>query len=396
MTLREAIMAADTHKAVGDAPAGTSTNTIRFNIAGSGIHTINLTSALPALKGDITIDATTQHGYAGKPLIVLNGAKAGYSSNGLVLDGGSDTVRGLAIDSFYGDGIIVASNYNTIAADFVGIDPTGYLAKPNRRDGILVTGRSNVIGGTTSASRDVLSGNTGAGIDLSGVSAKYNRIEGDYIGTDAYGFAAIANDYGVLIQGKANHNQIGGTSSTYRNVISGNTLDEIRITGTGTSSNVIEGNYIGPDATGDAAALSGRDGIRIDGGATYNQIGGTVTGSGNLIGGAGHLDYYTGLVIGVGVEIIGSTTANNVVQGNWIGVNAAGLAPLENLGGGIILNGAGRNTIGGSTKAEKNLIADGHNSSGISSTNQVLAAYWYVDSIIYILDPGLRDGTFKK
>jgi len=396
VTLREALMAAETHKAVGSAPAGTASNTIKFDIPGSGIHTINLTSALPALTGSITIDATTQPGYKGLPLIVLNGAKAGSTANGLVLNGNSNTVKGLAIDNFSGDGILVSSNYNTISADFVGIDPTGYFSKPNGKDGVLVTGKDNVIGGTTASARDVLSGNSkGAGVDLSGTSATGNIVEGDYIGTDAYGFAAEANDYGVLIQAGANHNTIGGTSAAYRNVISGNTLDEIRITGAGTTGNLVEGNFIGPDSSGDAAALSGRDGVRIDSGATNNQIGGTVSGSGNLIGGAGSLSYVAGMQLGIGIYIIGSTTSGNVVEGNWIGVNAAGLAPLQDLAGGIILSGAGKNTIGGTSKAAKNMISDQTNSSGIAATNQVLPADWFVDSIEFIINPSLRDGSFK-
>jgi hypothetical protein len=395
--LREAILAAETHKAVGDAPAGSSgANTIRFDIPGKGLHTIDLTSPLPALTGDITIDAATQPGYTNQPLIELDGQHAGYYTNGLVLNGNSNTIRGLAIDYFYGDGIVISSGYNSITGDYVGINPDGYLAAPNRKDGILITGKDNVIGGTTASARVLASGNLGAGIDLSGASATGNDIKGDYIGTDYLGFAAIANDYGIIIQGGANHNQIGGTSRVYRNIISGNTLDGIVLTGDHTSSNVIDGNYVGPDASGDAAALGGRDGILLENGASSNQIGGRTSGAGNLIGGAGHLDYYSGLIYGDGIEIIGSATAGNVIQGNWIGLNAAGLAPLDNLGGGIILDGAGKNTIGGSTKAEQNMIADQKNSSGLAATNQILAADWLVDSIEFLYDPGLRHGTFVE
>ena len=107
------------------------------------------------------------------------------------------------IDHFHGNGISVSSNYNTVTADFVGIDSSGYFSKPNYKDGILVTGEYNVIGGTTASARNVVSGNAGAGIDLSGRLAIGNKIEGNYIGTDAYGFASEANQYGVLIQADA-------------------------------------------------------------------------------------------------------------------------------------------------------------------------------------------------
>src|SRR6516225_1840220 len=48
---------------------------IDFNIAGAGVHTINLLSELPALRHPVNVDGTSQHGYSGRPLIALNGSK---------------------------------------------------------------------------------------------------------------------------------------------------------------------------------------------------------------------------------------------------------------------------------------------------------------------------------
>ena len=77
ISLREAILAAN-----GSVNAG-SPDQIRFNIAGAGLHTINLLSALPAITDAVVLDATTQPGFAGAPIIELNGAAAGAAADGL-------------------------------------------------------------------------------------------------------------------------------------------------------------------------------------------------------------------------------------------------------------------------------------------------------------------------
>jgi hypothetical protein len=395
VTLREAITAINTHQQSGDAPAGTSgVNTIRFDLPGSGVHVLRLNSALPAITGEVVIDGTTQPGsQPGRPLVEIDGSWAGSYANGLVLAGGYSSVRGLVIDHFGGNGIVLSSNHNTVTGDFVGIDPLGYFAAGSGSDGILVTGIGNTIGGTAAADRVVISGNKGAGIDLDGTSATWNVIQGCYIGTDGTGFASVANGTGILVRAGASQNIIGGTTRAARNVVTGNRLNEIELTGTLTANNRIQGDYIGVDATGLNAALSGGDGILLDSGTNNNTIGGATSGAGNLIGGAGHIGS-TWPSVGAGVHIIGATTRSNVVQGNWIGINAAGLAALGNLGGGIVISNATGNTIGGWTELAHNLVADASNSSGLSSTNQLLPAYWYINSIQYLNHPSLLTGSF--
>ena len=60
---------------------------IQFNIAGAGVHTINVATALPAITQPVTIDGTTQPGFAGTPVIELNGTNAGNASNGIRING---------------------------------------------------------------------------------------------------------------------------------------------------------------------------------------------------------------------------------------------------------------------------------------------------------------------
>lgn len=395
VTLREAIMAANTRHAVGDAPTpGPGAVTIRFNIRGAGLHVIRPRSPLPAVSGGgVTIDASSQPGYRGTPLVQLDGSLAGNQADGLTLLVGGNTVRGLMINRFGGNGIVVASNGNTVAGDWIGVDPTGYRAAANGRDGILVTGGWNTIGGARPADRVVVGGNRWAGIDLSGSRATQNLIAGSYIGSDFTGFASVANGTGIVIQGGASQNKIGGTNRAYRNVITGNSSDQLLISGRGTTGNVVEGNFIGIDSTGRSGSLSGGDAVHIQAGASGNRIGGAAIGAGNLIGGAGRLA--SGRSARAGVELEGAGTTRNVVQGNWIGLDNRGVAPLTNLGGGIIIrNGASGNTVGGSGTAA-NVVGDRVNSPGLASGNHLLPANWYFDSIRYLGHPEWRGGSFR-
>jgi hypothetical protein len=87
-------------QAVLDANAATGANAVAFDIGGGGVQTIQPASALPGITQPVTIDGTTQPGFAGSPLIVLNGSQAGRDANGLTITAGNCTVRGLVINSF--------------------------------------------------------------------------------------------------------------------------------------------------------------------------------------------------------------------------------------------------------------------------------------------------------
>ncbi len=166
------------------------------------------------------IDATTQSGYAGKPVIELNGTGAGGTSNGLWVTGGS-MVRGLAINRFGlngtgggGAGIVAQGSGNVIEQNFLGTDISGTSAQPNRNDGVFVDGPFNLIGGPTPATRNVISGNSRYGIILSGAATTQNSILSNLIGTNEAGTAAVANTVaGIHING-ASGNYVGQAGSS--------------------------------------------------------------------------------------------------------------------------------------------------------------------------------------
>src|SRR5262249_50932252 len=148
---------------------------------------------------------------------------------------------------------------------------------------------NNTIGGLTPADRNVISGNHYSGIDAQ--PSNGNVIEGNFIGTDVTGTVALSTAAGfrsgVMIFGGDN-NLVGGTSPEARNLISGNqgSVAGVEVNATGLGNNRVQGNYIGTDVTGSFAVPNGTG---VSAAAAPNSgptfVGGTVSGSGNLISG---------------------------------------------------------------------------------------------------------------
>ena len=108
---------------------------------------------------------------------------------------------------------------------------------------------------------NVLSGIGIAGRFLTQTGTTGNVVEGNDIGTNLNGTTALANaTYGVLINGGASGNLIGGSTAAARNIISGNTTYGIAITSSGTNANLVEGDFIGTNASGTGAIDNGQAG----------------------------------------------------------------------------------------------------------------------------------------
>ena len=350
------------YKAITDANANSGVqDTITFSIGGGGPQTIAVPAGgLPAITDSVILDATTQPGYSGTPLITLDGSGAG-SVHGLQLAAGSDgsEVRGLAITNFNGVGILLISSHNhTITGNYVGTD--GTLDLGNSSWGVeFQLSSGNTLGGNTAAERNVISGNGLGGLVIWGAASTGNTVTGNYIGTNAAGTGAIGNTTdGIAIGNGASSNTIGGSAAGEANVISGNIDDGIEIFDLGTNSNVIHGNYIGTTFDGSGDLGNGRHGLVIYNGAQSTQIGGSGAGQGNIISG----NTATGIVIDGNNA---SDTHSNTIVNNIIGLNAAGDTAISNDAGGIhIFNTAGATTIGGNSAAERNIIS-GNTGAGI-------------------------------
>jgi len=292
-SLSEAIKAADNGSTSGTncTFSGSGTPyTIQFSI-GSGAQTISATNQL-TIGAPVIIDGTTQPGYSGVPLIHVDGSTTSRLS-GLVFTTGSEgsEVKGLIVTGFA----------TTEIAIFVG------------------TVSSHVT------------------------------LLGNYIGTD--GTNAMGGYTGVAIEG-GDYAQVGGPNASDRNVISGNSLENVYLSdfngsSNGADHNTIQGNYIGTNASG-SASIGGSDAdISLTsngtGGANANQI------IGNVISGNSY-----------GIEIDSQYDTNTVIQSNYIGTNAGGTSAIGNSFG-INMDYAGNTQIGGSGAGLGNLISGNQN-----------------------------------
>jgi titin len=326
---------------------------IDFNI-GTGPQTIRPGSALPTISRPTTIDGTTQPGLPPHPRIILDGVNAGAGVDGLTISAGSSAVLGLEIIRFRTGATLLSGGNNTIAGNYIGTD--GFGALPNSVYGVAVVNGSanNTIGGLTAAARNVISGNGSNAIAIFGsADVANNVVEGNYIGTDYRGEFAVGNGAGIAITDAANHNTIGGTAPGARNVIAANRGAGIGIfRNSGTTANVVQGNYIGTDARGISKLANTGPGVLISDAANNNAIGGTDASARNVIAGNG----------ANGVQISGSGTTGNLVQGNFIGTTAAGDAPLGNAFSGVgISGGASSNTVGGTDPGARNVLSGNAN-----------------------------------
>jgi hypothetical protein len=291
-SLRQAIL--DSNATTGQ------TNTIDFAVPGTGVQTIAPLSPLPPVTASVRIDGTSQPGSAGTPLIELTGSQAG-SADGLLITGSDVTVRGLDITNF----------------------------------------------------------SQGAGIHITGSSATGNWIYGNFLGTDTTGTQALPNHEGVEIDAGATNNLIGTNGdgindASERNLLSGNFFAGVWITGQGTSSNAVAGNWIGTGVSGEVALNNGTQpitdsqgftfggGVAISAGASGNRIGT----DGKSVDDIGERNVIAGSDNDA-IDIWGSGTDGNVVAGNFIGTDATATRALGIAGDGVFLaEGASYNWIG--------------------------------------------------
>ena len=355
-------------QAILDANANFGADLINFSI-GSGPQTIKPEIPLPPITDAVTIDGTSQPGFAGKPIIELTGREPDFAGPGLDITASNSVVRGLVINRFIGTPFAgiqsVYGGRNIFEGNFIGTDLSGTVALSRGNPstdgtgmiGIALYTPDNLVGGTTAAARNVISGNT-LGVVLN--SCAYdstvtgNLIQGNFIGTDFTGTQLLENGTGITTGfdgfcGFAPNSTIGGTIAGAGNVIAGGSF---RIHLVGAVSSLVQGNYIGTDVTGtldlDAGSPTNRgDGIDITQHSSQVTVGGTTAAARNVISG----NWF-------GVQINGTDTTGCLVQGNYIGTNANGTSAVKNLFSGVyMLFGAAGNTVGGAVPGARNVIS---------------------------------------
>jgi len=340
-------------QAILDAGATAGPDTIIFNIpavvpghdGNTGTWTIQPLTELPPLTNDGTfIDGYSQSINQGNtnpdgPEIVLDGGNLGDNTSGLVINSSNNVIRDFVINRFKKTGILIHGDGvrdNWIRSNFIGTNASGNEAMGNE-DGLIIYDNAahNTIGGGGAVEGNVISGNHRNGLYLT--FSNNNTVIGNKIGTDVTGELSLGNEENGIHFGEyTTENIIGGNVSGERNIISGNKRFGILLYGGHVQDNIILGNFIGIDVSGNSI-LQNQYGIMLGRETSGTIIGGLSLGEGNVISG----NERAGILIG------GENADNNRIIGNFIGTGADGESDMGNEQYGIDLaNGTQHNQIG--------------------------------------------------
>ena len=369
-TLREALAAASSNIASGGTPGECAAgeplpvvDTIAFAIAGSGVRTIQPASQIPPITESVVIDGYTQQGSLPNTLAIGDNAVllieidcSLMPSNVDLFDfhSGGSTVRGLVINRLQGTTMYFSagasgSNDNVVEGNFIATNPSGTTFLGSNATAVRVDGARNRIGGTAPASRNVLAATGGSKTGTLMVHGSDNIVQGNYIGVDATGTAPLANS------GATNGIEVGLAGAATNTLIGGDSAG---------AGNVIVNNNISINLHG-----NGSSGATIQGNHIGVNAAGVATLGGGVLGiaafvmpnvtiggstpGAGNVMAGYGNVIS-----IGESATNVVIQGNHIGTDASGTRAIPNAGNGILVGAPGIGSIiGGTHPGEGNTIA---------------------------------------
>lgn len=276
-------------QAILDANGAAGFDTIVFAIPGGGPHVITLATGLPNITGTCSIDGTTQPGFGGTPIVRVHGGSIAGTANGLTVVGGSSMIRGLSVTGFPGT--------------------------------VLV----------------------GSGIFFPSGSGDFNVIEGNFVGLSTDGVTAIGNGSdGIRGEAGSDNHTIGGTVAAARNV-SLASQDGVQLSNT--IGAMVQGNYLGPNASGTSGSGNGFSGCRLIG-TTGCTVGGNTAGSRNVLSANGQ----NGVALQTGAT-------SNTIAGNYVGLDSSGANPLPNTLFGIDVISASATTIGGPTANDRNVVS---------------------------------------
>jgi len=346
-------------QAILDANANPGSDMIVFDIEGSGPHVISPLTPLPFITDPVNIDGYTQPGATRNTdarvgvsnavlKVVIDGSLT--TAHALIISGGESRVSGLVVNNFTG-GIVIDGNRNVVIdGNFLGTDVSGDSAKGNGF-GVRLHNHTadNMIGGDTPASRNLISGNLGEGVNIVG---SRNKVVGNIVGVNASGTAALPNRIGIRLD--------NGIDTEIRNNVvnfngNGGITDFFSVRTTITA-NEVSWNDGDPDAGGDGIYLHYHAASRVDRVVSDNRIEGN-----NRFG----LVYGAGIGGVVADNIINANVAGGITIGNvselavirnWIGIEPTTAAPMGNGGYGILIGVSSSVRVGG-TSADGNVVA---------------------------------------
>ncbi len=370
--------------------SGSPSIEIRGDAAGSGADGLQVRSGGSAVLG-ISIDGFDGAGIeldaGGQDLIQGDrigqdpefSGSVGNREGLLVVGSAGNTIGGAGgtltdvISGNRGDGVHLVgplSSGNWIGGDFIGVDPTGANYDGNFSSGVFLDGAGgNTISGVlpvqgatpgvATPGETVISGNLNDGVRIAGASAASNVISGALIGLNAGGTAPISNGFSGVAILDAPGTIVGGPSGASGDVISGNGLiylnsasdpmsaSGVLVSGAGSSGTRIQSDRIGTTADGRLDAGNLGDGVRIEGAGSVTVRGDVISANGLATVGQT-----------AGVHVLGAGATGNLIAGDLIGTDFAGIDALGNKQDGVLIElGASGNTVGGITEADRDVIS---------------------------------------
>ena len=349
---------------------GGPANAAQNVISGNGGHGVSVEGA--ASTGNVVsnnhigtdADAGEDLGNTGNGVAVASpGVVVGGSGpDGAGKDDGSVLGEGNIISGNDGSGVFVGTvdaSGTRVLGNFIGVNlnGNGFSNIGNSLNGVHVVGAPGVeVGGTgatfSNGEGNTISDNGRHGVETIGTSSTDHKILGNRIGTDFNGNSDFGNTLDGVHLSNSSNTTVGGMAAGARNVVSGNEDNGVVIAGSViATSNKVQGNLVGTDATGRSDLGNGEVGVLVV--TPRNFVGGTAAGARNVVSGNG----------GVGVSLLGAGADDNTVQGNFIGTDADGEVSPNNLGNfhGVFVSEGSGNTIGGTVPAAANVISGNAN-----------------------------------
>jgi parallel beta-helix repeat protein len=266
------------------------------------------------------VNATTKLGNGWRGVHVSDGAQNN------TIGGDSAGERNVISGNGWSGISIWGSDGNILSGNYIGTNASGTTRLGNDGEGVYIAdgAQNNTVGGDTEGERNLISGNDGYGVWILDSGTMSNTISGNYIGTDISGTSVLSNTSGVRIDNSA-YNTIGGGTAGERNLISGNDGHGIYISGGDATGNVILGNTIGLAVNGTDPLGNGGSGVYLYLDSQNTTIGGGTAGERNVISNNGEAGITifgsnSNTVSGnyIGTDASGTLDRGNTYYGVWI------------------------------------------------------------------------------
>ncbi|MGI9600950.1 MAG: LamG-like jellyroll fold domain-containing protein, partial [Acidimicrobiales bacterium] len=269
-TLRAALAEANATAAIGSISFAIPTTDLGH---AGGVWAIEPASPLPQLASDINVDATTQPGYSGAPVVNLDGGllTVDLANSGLTIGtaGAGASIRGLAITAFGNDAIQTRADSVTIEDNYIGVLPDGTTGRGNQSEGIIVFGTA--LG--TTIRRNLIGANPNAAVALNGDS-RGSVVQGNIIGTDPSRTVSLPNGQAIWSDTTGTA-LIGGINPGEGNILVNSLGDAIEVRTDGARLSIVANEIAG---NGQLGIDLGTDGV-----PTPNDVGDLDTGPNQLM-----------------------------------------------------------------------------------------------------------------